>query len=153
MLPHNKLGGNHNLKILHSAENSLSNGVQKRRMSPALVPQVSNGRRVVREDCYQRPDEMWSKPQESSLDGQELSDIDRRLDLFWSPKAGRDTFVQVSPPAHVRGVGQQFEPRVHLLQRDAELQTIAVEPPFEIQTDLWRPLDQLGLIHLIPLSP
>ena len=153
MLPHNKLGGNHNRKILRPAENSLSDGVQKRRMSPALVPQVGNGRRVVREDCYRRPNEMWSKPQESSLDGQELSDINRKLYFFWSPKAGRDTFVQVSPPAHVRGVRPQYEPRGHLLQRDAKLQMITVEPPFEIQTDLWRPHDQLGLIHLIPLSP
>ena len=136
MFPHNELGINHNRKILRPAENSLSDGVQKRRMGPALVPQAGNGSRDVREDYYRRPDEMWSKPQESSLDGQELSDIDRKLDFFWSPKAGSDTFIQVSPPAHVRGVGPQFEPRGHLLQRDGELQTIAVEPPFKIQPDL-----------------
>ena len=150
MLPHNKLQGK------SQPEDSPPSGEFSERWSSeeknALVPQVGNGRRVVREDCYRRSDEMWSKPQESSLDGQELSDIDRKLNFFWSPKDRRDTFVQVSPPAHIRGVGPQFEPRGHLLQRDTELQTIAVEPSFEIQTDRWRPLDQLGLIHLIPLS-
>ena len=105
MFPHDKLWGNHHRETLLPAENPLSDGIQKRGMSPALVPQVRNGGRVVGENRQRGTDEMWSKPQKSSLDGQELSNIDRELEVLWSPKAGSDLFVQVSPPAHVRGVG------------------------------------------------
>ena len=93
MFPHDELRGNHHRKTLRPAENPLSDGVQKGRVSPVLAPQIRDGGRVVGEDRHRGTDEMWSKPQESSFDGQELSRIDRELDFLRSPKVGSDLFV------------------------------------------------------------